>query len=310
MENCADVDALGSSHRWRGLYEPEVHASRPLVSRGSGSLSALILVVLVLGALSGGCGGKQVSFEIEDAAVQTLQDEVALMQERLAASLEQTDAFVEEIGALPPQVDFDFAELAQVRFVLEGCFVASLEQVSPGAAGYSMMLAADADPGARTGTVDVEVAEGPRPLTERSFVASYLPCYLDEMRALEAQMASWSVYEREWMARTVAVVDGLRVSLKALVPELSAQSRLDLARVEGQLQQLMTEAEDTLDRSRRDDVRVDTRRRIEQRFEEIDAQLRALQEAVDRTREQLDELTRRERSYVRRVAVALARLGM
>jgi|GEM_PF-3813619 len=265
-----------------------------------GRLTILLVAILGLGIGGGtqGCMRAQDVLQFPMDEITSTRQEVEALGSDVRQGLAQVEYEMSQaFGDIPPDA-FEPTSLYAIRYALMWCFTAPI-----------------CDPGSQSPVCkrrqeqrDTRIEERVE-LSGRPPVYGYTACDLPYSSSLLEAVETWSPESLEWFQDRVLLIDGLRIRLKAQIPERLDELDVQVHRYRTELQQLNKRAQDRWREAQRIEKRADQRRSDEEKWTRFREEAMRLEESVTLIGLDLNRLRDHQRHDVRDIAVRLATLG-
>lgn len=256
------------------------------------------LSILLLGWSAHGCirSHDVLQFPMEEVA--SAREEVETLGSDVREGLAQVEYEMSQAFGDIPEDAFDATSLYAIRYALMWCFTAPI--CEPG--NQSPVCKRRQDQ--RDTRVEERTA-----LSGRPPVYGYTACDLPYSSNLVETVEQWPEESLVWFQDRVLLIDGLRIRLKAQIPERLDELDVQVQRYRTELQQLNKRAQDRWREAQRIEKRVEQRRSDEEKWIRFREEAMRLEESVTLIGLDLNRLRDHQRHDVRDIAVRLATLG-
>lgn len=262
------------------------------------AITTLCVLGAVFASLNLACIASQTTLDFPIEEVEQTHREVEALGLDVREGLARVEYEMSEAFGDIPENAFDTPSLYAIRYALMWCFTAPI-----------------CDPGnqnpvckRRQEKRDTRVEERIQ-LSGRPPVYGYTACDLPYSSNFLNEVEHWSEDTIQWFQDRVLLIDGLRVRLKAQIPERLDELDLQVQRYRTELQQLNKRAQDQWREAQRTEKRADQRRNDEEKWTRFREESLRLEEGITLIGLDLERLREHQRHDVRHIAIRLATLG-
>lgn len=263
------------------------------------TISILCLLGAIFAALNLGCIASQDVLEFPMDEVASTHREVEALGYDVREGLAHVEYEMSQAFGDIPEDAFDAPSLYAIRYALMWCFTAPI--CDPGTQSPVCKRRQER----RDSRVEERVD-----LSGRPPVYGYTACDLPYSSNFLAAVDDWSDESIQWFQDRVMLIDGLRVRLKAQIPERLDELDVQVQRYRTELQQLNKRAQDRWREAQRIEKRAEQRRSDEEKWTRFREESLRLEESITLIGLDLERLREHQRHDVRDIAVRLATLGV
>ncbi len=282
----------------RGVAMRRRGGSKGVESRLRGAMRLVALAALFSVALGARCQRTDRVEIIDSGPVGELGRDIDRLIEQMRQTLNWSEKAVQTLGMLPPEVSTAGPDMSLLRFVFEQCFTDEVVIVDESALPVSGR-SVTAQPGAE-----------PTPLRDRRLVGRMEPCLPARLRALEAHADVLGDPVRSFVVARMLLVDGIRATLKDVLPAVAERAVLQANAGRADLEDLIASADESYIQSKSMRLSPGSRLQIEESLLQFFEVADEVEAALDEMDALIVALRDRRRRLIADAARNIALLGL